>query len=193
MSDRSIDPPDDWDLVAGIRDGKHAALEFLYRKYIVDVYRFARAWLGDDRSAEDVCQEVFTAVWSDRSRLRFSGESFLPWLVAAARYRCLNELRRRVRHPTEVLNEAAAMSTGHSGHLGTLEVADEVERMLGTLSPVDRSILQAVVVDELSYAEASQKVGLSEAAVRNRLSRAKRALRVGAAERSAAERNGGTR
>ena len=54
----------DRQIVEAIRGGDTAAFEELYRTYLRRVHNFSVSKLGNVAEAEDVTQEVFTAVFS---------------------------------------------------------------------------------------------------------------------------------
>src|SRR5581483_9224303 len=71
---------------------KQPVLNFIYRT------------LRDEAESEDLAQNVFVQVWKSRSRYQRTAK-FSTWLFTIARNLCLNELRRRSRHPAESLEE----------------------------------------------------------------------------------------
>ena len=74
----------DTELIARIRAGDQLALQALYARHNVKVFRFALRLLRSEPSAEDVVSEVFTDVW--RSPANFEGRSEAStWVLAIAR------------------------------------------------------------------------------------------------------------
>lgn len=74
----------DSDLIARIRAGDQLALQTLYGRHHVKVFRFALRLLRNEPSAEDVVSEVFIDVW--RNGAHFEGRSEAStWLLAIAR------------------------------------------------------------------------------------------------------------
>ena len=77
-------PPSDDGLILLIAGGDREAFALLYRRYRVDVYRFAAHMSGSAAIAEDVVQDVFVAVIEDASRLS-AGPIRRPSLAAGHR------------------------------------------------------------------------------------------------------------
>ena len=81
-------------LVEAIAAGDKHALQVLYGRHHVKVYRFALRFVRDEASAEDMVSEVFIDVW--RQAERFERRSQVStWLLAIARNKALSSLRRR--------------------------------------------------------------------------------------------------
>ena len=91
-------------LVERAAAGDRLAMEILYARHHVRVYRFALRFVNDAAAAEDLTSEVFLEVWKHAGR--FGGRSQVStWLLSIARYKALAALRRRANDP---LDDAAA-------------------------------------------------------------------------------------
>jgi len=91
-------------LIGRIANGDRLAMQVLYARYHVRVFRFVVRLIRDEATAEDVISEVFLDVW--RQAGRFEGRSTVStWLLAIARFKAISALRRR---PDEELDEEAA-------------------------------------------------------------------------------------
>src|SRR5213596_2751076 len=91
-------------LIGRIANGDRLAMQVLYARYHVRVFRFVVRLVRDEATAEDLISEVFLDVW--RQAGRFEGRSAVPtWLLAIARFKALTALRRK---PDEELDEETA-------------------------------------------------------------------------------------
>src|SRR6266545_35164 len=91
-------------LIGRIASGDRLAMQVLFARHHVRVYRFVLRLVRDESSAEDLISEVFLDVW--RQAGRFEGRSAVPtWLLAIARFKALTALRRK---PDEKLDEEKA-------------------------------------------------------------------------------------
>src|SRR5262245_3430501 len=83
-------------LVARIAKGDKRALQILYCRHNVFIYRFVLRFLSNEASAEDVVSDVFLAVW--RRAGRFEGRAQVStWLLAIARNKALSLKRARTK------------------------------------------------------------------------------------------------
>src|SRR5881227_1274054 len=81
-------------LIGRIANGDRLAMQVLYARYHVRVFRFVVRLVRDEATAEDVISEVFLDVW--RQAGRFEGRSAVStWLLAITRFKALSALRRR--------------------------------------------------------------------------------------------------
>src|SRR5262245_41877655 len=135
----------DESLVAQIAQGNKRALQILYCRHHVFIYRFVLRFLSDEASAEDVVSDVFLAVW--RRAGRFEGRSQVStWLLAIARNKALSLKRSRT---TEPLNEEIAESVEDLSDDPEVTLQKEQRRAilqdcLTQLSAVHREIVDLV-------------------------------------------------
>src|SRR2546427_12416988 len=97
----NLDP--DAALMLRVKRGDRKAFEELVNKYKQPVMNVIYRTLGDATEAEDLAQNVFVQVFKSAHRYRVSAK-FSTWLFTIARNLCLNEIRRRSRHPAESLD-----------------------------------------------------------------------------------------
>src|SRR5712691_3044635 len=98
-------------LIENIARGDKRAMQVLFARHNVRVYRFVARIVGDSAVAEDVVGDVFLDVW--RKADRFEGRSQVStWLLAIARYKALSALRRR---PDEELDDETAQAIEDQG------------------------------------------------------------------------------
>src|SRR6202051_109586 len=86
--------PADELLIGRIARGDRLAMQVLFARHHVRVYRYVLRLMRDQMAAEDVISEVFLDVW--RQAGRFEGRSAVStWLIAIARFKALSTLRKR--------------------------------------------------------------------------------------------------
>src|SRR3974377_1622356 len=124
-------------LIDLIADGDKRAMQVLYARHNVRVYRFILRLTGNQSLAEDLVSEVFLDVWRQADGFE-SKSQVSTWLLAIARYKALSALRRRTDEPLD-------------DHLAaTIEdTADDPETVVGT---IDRNIIVQKCLTQLSAA-----------------------------------------
>jgi RNA polymerase sigma factor (sigma-70 family) len=139
----------------------------------------ALAITRDVAASEDVAQDVFLAAWTGLPRLR-DPASFLPWIRQVTRFRARTWLRDRVtRRATD--DELPALSDpAPSGEARLL--AEEERRALdeafAALSEEAREVVTLYYREGASTTQLADLLGVGEAAVRQRLARARAELRA---------------
>ena len=92
-------------LIARIAQGDRLAMQVLYARHHVRVYRFALRLVRNESTAEDLISEVFLDVW--RQAGRFEGRAAVStWLLAITRFKALSALRKK--QDAELDDEAAS-------------------------------------------------------------------------------------
>jgi len=166
-------------LVARARAGDREAFGALYDRHVRPVYWQAYAVVGRSDAAEDVAQETFVTAWR-RLPAVAENASALPWLLVTARYLALNARRgevRRERRTAEMPDDVAATDDVAVAAEAS-DVRAEIARAVDRLSDTDRRLYELCLEDGLTYAEAADRLGLTHASVRNRLSRLRARLRA---------------
>src|SRR5881398_4035932 len=85
----------DEELIGRIAGGDRLAMQVLFARHHVRVYRFVLRLVRNEATAEDLISEVFLDVW--RQAGRFEGRSTVStWMLAIARFKAISALRRRL-------------------------------------------------------------------------------------------------
>src|SRR6476646_11585534 len=91
-------------LISRIAGGDRLAMQVLYARHHVRVYRFVLRLVRNEATAEDLISEVFLDVW--RQAGKFEGRSQVStWLLSIARFKALSVLRKK---PEQELDEETA-------------------------------------------------------------------------------------
>ena len=149
----------------------------LYARYSRDVFRFALYLSGDRDEAADITSETFVRAWTAPGELRMS--TVKGYLFAIARNVYLKGLRRSRRHVEidETLRESLSdPAPGPQALAERFAEWDVAWRGLQRLSEIDRSALIMRAVDEMPYDEIARALGLTLAATKVKIHRARRAL-----------------
>ena len=161
--------------------GDTAAFALLVTRYRGRVIALARRLLpAEPGEAEDIAQETCAAAYAARAGSR-RGEPFRPWLYKIAVNRCLDRLRARQRRPPPAdIDHVPEPEDDGSDPLDAL-LADErgarLEQAVAALLPHYRAVFVLRHLDDLSYEEIAQAMGLPLGTVKTHLFRARAQLR----------------
>ena len=164
-------------LIGRIASGDRLAMQVLFARHHVRVYRFVLRLVRDETTAEDLISEVFLDVW--RQAGKFEGRSAVStWLLAIARFKALSALRRR---PDEELDEetAEAIEDTADNPEVALQKKDKsavIRKCLEGLSAEHREIIDLVYYHEKSVEEVAEIVGIPENTVKTRMFYARKRL-----------------
>jgi RNA polymerase sigma-70 factor (ECF subfamily) len=164
-------------LIGRIASGDRLAMQVLFARHHLRVFRFVLRLVRDESVAEDLISEVFLDVW--RQADRFEGRSAVStWLLAIARFKALSALRRK---PDQELDDETAEAIEDptddpEAALGKKDKAAAMRKCLAGLSAEHREIIDLVYYHEKSVEEVAVIVGIPEATVKTRMFYARKKL-----------------
>lgn len=184
-------PPDldEAALLAGLRAGEDSAYEALLRTYSGRMLAVARRFLASEDDAREAVHEAFVSAF--KAMDRFEGDSKIStWLHRIVVNACLMKLRTRRRKPEESIDDLLPRF-GQNGHLtapasGWLGADALIEReetrtlvrdAITRLPEAYRTVLLLRDIEEFDTEQTAEALGLTKAAVKTRLHRARQALR----------------
>lgn len=186
-----VSMPSDAELVRRFQAGDRRAFEDIVGRYQHRVFTLCMRWIGDDQVAAEVAQDVFVAMY--RKLDTFRGDAKLStWVFRVTINHCKNRrLYRRRRHmdrhePLEgtraaedddapsrqIASEEPLADAGVHQH----EAAALLHEALASLEESQRQIIVFRDIEDLSYEEISEILGVPRGTVKSRLHRARAQL-----------------
>ena len=164
-------------LIARIADGDRLAMQVLFARHHVRVYRFVLRLVRNEATAEDLISEVFLDVW--RQAGKFEGRSAVStWMLSIARFKALSVLRRRTDE--ELDDEAAEQIEDQADDpetaLAKKDKGEVLRECLTALSAEHREVIDLVYYHEKSVEEVAEITGIPEATVKTRMFYARKKL-----------------
>lgn len=175
-------------LMLRVKQGNRDAFEALVDKYKQPVMNLAFRTLRDATEAEDLTQHVFLQVYKSAHRYEVSAK-FSTWIFTIARNLCLNEIRRRTRHPADSLDATSLeddqpiIQVEDRKHFSApdavlhAELESKIEEAIGSLPEKQRTALLMCREDELSYEDMAKVLGCSLSATKSLIHRARETLK----------------
>lgn len=153
------------------------AYEELMRRYQRTLFNVCSRYLGSERDADDVCQEVMLKVLYGLKS--FEGKSkFKTWLYSITYNECITQYRKDRRKRR--LSDALALEPHEEGSEESLAGSEEqggLDRWLVHVNPIDREILVLRFVAELEFQEIADILNMGLSATKMRYKRALDRLR----------------
>ncbi len=152
-------------------------MAILYRRHGGLVYRFSLRLLHDEWLAEEVTQEVFLALLRQSGSFDAERASLPTWLCGIARRHAWKQLRTRVRHAADELNDDDESPAPDPAEILTSkELMFELERGIDALPADLRAVVALCELEEMNYEDVASVLEIPLGTVRSRLHRAKRRL-----------------
>ena len=177
---------DEKQLIKNAAAGDAAAFETLVERYQKQVYNLALRMVNNESDAEDLAQEAFIRAWRSLGSFQYTSQ-FSTWLYRLTTNICIDFLRSQKRRKVVSLtmlrdDEDSQWDLPDTEPLPEQQmIAAEdraaLARALASLDPDYRQVLTLRIVNECSYQQISQILGIAEGTVKSRLSRAREQLR----------------
>jgi RNA polymerase sigma-70 factor (ECF subfamily) len=167
----------DTTLMRRVQGGDVAAFALLYDRHAPLVLGLTQRMLGERGLAEDVAQEAFVALWRNRAAYSPARGAVGTWLLAIARNRAIDAIRRRrpVQPLVEDGPEPEAPERTEEAVLERLEAA-AIRIALAVLPDGQRLVLELAYFGGLSQSEIAAREHLPLGTVKSRLRLALRRL-----------------
>lgn len=147
----------------------------LYEKYSGDVHRFALFLTGNAAQADDITADTFVRAWTASGAIRQATVKAYLFTIARNLHRDMMRRNKAGEQLSESMPESSPSQTRIERRIEIGRVMDGIRR----LPPLDRTVLMLRIIDEMTYEEIGQAVGLEPAAVRMRVYRARTKLSEG--------------
>jgi RNA polymerase sigma-70 factor (ECF subfamily) len=173
----------DSELVQSTLAGRESDFEELVRRYQRPIAAYVYRMVGDYDAALDLTQEVFIKVYASLSRYRAEFK-FSTWIYKIAHNAAIDHLRRHATRETVANSDNnRAESTVETRRLSPEQESErsercsEIEEVVQLLAAPYRELILLRHAQDLSYEEIAEVTGLPLGTVKNRLFRAREAMR----------------
>lgn len=173
----------DSELVQSTLAGRESDFEELVRRYQRPIAAYVYRMVGDYDAALDLTQEVFIKVYASLSRYRAEFK-FSTWIYKIAHNAAIDHLRRHAtRGAVASSDDNRAEGTVESRRLSPEQESErsercsEIEEVVQLLPAPYRELILLRHAQDLSYEEIAEVTGLPLGTVKNRLFRAREAMR----------------
>jgi RNA polymerase sigma-70 factor (ECF subfamily) len=173
-------------LVTAAKSGDQTAFAQLWERHSNKVFRRVYRITGNPDDAEEVLQEAWMKAYAHLKT--FEGRaSFSTWITRIAINSALMALRRKRTHPeasmevydgetwrsVDVADQTEDVEELFTKH----EIAQRLKRAISRLKPYQRKVVEVHYLNDGSLKETADLTGISMAATKSRLSRARICLR----------------
>jgi len=131
-------------LLAAVAKGDRAAFERLYAATRAKLYGVVLRILRRPDLADEVMQETYLKIWNSAGQFDPALASPITWMVAIARNRAIDLVRKRTDISIEEVPEVLELASDTADPLATRERTEDLGRLLeclGRLDPDQRRLL----------------------------------------------------
>jgi len=169
--------PTDKELLARVKANDTTAFSVLVDRYKVRLFNLIYRMLRNREEAEDILQETFLRVFKEKERYDPT-YSFSTWIYTITLNLCRNELKRKKKFKffgIDLVGNDRRYAVEGVGNKNCL--SSTLERAIASLPVKYRTVFLLREVNQLSYKEMSQSLGIPLGTVKSRVNRARLMLR----------------
>ena len=140
-------------LLAAVANGDETAFEKLYAATSAKLYGVVLRILRRPGLADEVMQETYLKIWNGAAQFDASRASPITWMVAIARNRAIDLVRKKADVSVEDMPDALELAADVPDPLAARERSEDVRRLLdclGRLDPEQRQLVLLAYYDGLS-------------------------------------------
>lgn len=166
-------------LLIQLRNGDHQAFEQLYHHYKRRIAGHLLTMFKDEELAQDIAQDTFIKVWENRAQID-EDKSFKAYLFTIATNNAYTLFQRigkdeKARLGFQLLRQHATDYV--DAYIARKEHQELLESLLAQLPEKQREVFRLFKIDGYSYAEISERLGISSNTINTHLKRATACLR----------------
>lgn len=167
----------DRDLLTRIAGQDRAAMQALFARHNVRVYRFILRRVRNDAIAEELVNEVFLDVW--RQAGRYEGRSAVStWMLAIAHNKAVSALRKKTEDALDDDTADTLIDPEDDPEVAAQKQSkgNVMRQCIDRLSEEHREVIDLVYYHEKSVREVADIVGIPDATVKTRMFYARKQL-----------------
>ncbi|MBN1897748.1 MAG: sigma-70 family RNA polymerase sigma factor [Spirochaetes bacterium] len=166
----NIQDTEDIHVIARIQGGQKADFEFLYKKYLPQVLRFANRMVRSTDIAEEIAQESFIKLYTHIDRYRPGKAKFSTYLFQITYNTALNFIRsqKRERESIKKMKEEFDVQPSYSDpykQVERKEITQYVKSLIADLPPPEDTIFMLKTEKNMKYEEIAQVLSISRRTV----------------------------
>jgi RNA polymerase sigma-70 factor, ECF subfamily len=173
---------EDQQQVQALRHGDEKAFDNIFRAWYTPLVRYAYSFTeGNLDEAEDLVQDSFAKLWTQRETLDFQ-HSLKAYLYKMVHNQALNRLRSQRTHERYTTHQTRHMANEFEAPQDNPELQKRIQDVINALPTQCRQVFGLSRFEELKYREIAEQLGISVKTVETHMGKALRILRVELAE-----------
>ncbi len=149
-------------LLAAVAKGDQAAFDKLYVATRAKLYGVVLRILRRSDLADEVIQETYVKIWTSAGQFNPAMASPITWMVAIARNRAIDTVRKKTDTSIEDVPEAMEVAADTVDPLAARELSEELKRLLGCIGRLEgerRKLVLLAYYDGFSREQLAQQLG----------------------------------
>ncbi len=138
------------------------AFKEIFKLYYADLCVYAKRFIQDQATREDIVQDVFCAIWVNRGKIDFS-IPLTNYLITSVKRHCLNFLRKnkRIQYDESAIENIPVYAEDNENLFMMQEMKDLFNKILASLPEEYRIAFEMSRVEDKPTCEIAQTLGVS--------------------------------
>lgn len=161
------------DLLKKIRDDNGSAFEVVFLRYYQGLCAYAASILGNKDASEEIVQNVFVKLWENRKKLAIES-SLKAYLYRTVHNQCINQIESlKIRNQYTKKHTIVPFEGDYPiANLIAQELEEKIKHSIDSLPDQCREIFTLIRLQNKSYQEVADKLGISLNTVKTQMQRA---------------------
>lgn len=167
------------ELIVSLKGGSLSAFDNLFEVYSQKLYRFSFSYLKSEKDSEDLVQEVFMKIWTNRSTLKTntSFQSYLFTIAFHAIQKSFNKKAQQQKFQLELFESITTENSILEDQLNFEVLISKLNRLIDHLPARRKEIFLKRKKEGKSIQTIAQEMDISEKTVENQITEAMNFLR----------------
>ena len=150
----------------------------LFENYYQNLCRFAKGYVSDYETAEEIVQQVFINLWNRKDYIATEGP-VKSYLFTSVKNRCLNHIRDRKKFRSYYLDIETELTipVAEKDNVMEEDLEAQLTKALDKLPEKCREIFMLCRFEDMKYKDVAEKLGISQKTVETQMSKALKILR----------------
>ena len=171
---------DERSVLAEVAQGDEEAFAILFNQYRHKIIYFAWKFLQSNARAEDVLQEIFLKVWTNRNQLN-DIKNFKAWLTTITRNHIYNALRKMAVEEAFITELSRKTGQQHEdtvlNNLSFNELQQALRKAVSNLTPQQKKVFELSRMEGLKHEQIAERLEISRETVKKHMTDALRHIR----------------
>lgn len=167
------------DVLHQLAQGSESAFKQIYNLYWYSIYKTAKRYTKSTVMAEDIVQEIFTTLWSNRSGFTavIHLEYYLITMTKNLTYKTLRKIAFEEAAKNSLTAEKPSMEAGVEDPLLDQQYEQLVQQAIRLLPTQQKQVFQLAKVEGLSHKDIAAQLNISHLTVKTHMAKALRFIR----------------
>ncbi len=166
-------------ILDGIAEDDEIAFEGLFKSYFAELCLYATRFVADIENAEEIVQEIFFNIWSNRTKLNIN-ISIKAYLYATVRNTCLNAIKHKKvenKYREYFSRQLQYDELNEEDWMKGDELHDRISNTIEKLPHERKKVFIMSRFENMKYREIAEQLNISVKTVENQMGKALKFLR----------------